>query len=152
MKDSNWLISATLNGVPCDTPSLREMDAFSPEWQNNANGWPSLVVAGTDFVAVCPTPTSIAGVTVTVVGNAPIPAQDSDFVQVSRDVFDVILGYAQVLAAFKQQGEDFLAAKGFEDDVLRAAVQQNKRLYRMGIFSDIVNRESKREELNQPRK
>jgi hypothetical protein len=151
MKASNWLVSATINGVPCDTPSLREMDAFSPEWQNNAAGWPSLVTAGPDFVAVCPTPATIAGVTVNLVANAPIPALDTDFVQVSRDIFDVILGYAQVLAALKQGGEDFVATKSFEDDFYRAAVQQNKRLSKMGLFADLVHREGKREDLNVPR-
>lgn len=150
MKASNWLVSATINGIPCDTPSLREMDAFNPEWQNTGT-WPSLVVAGTDYVAVCPTPATIAGVSVIVVGNAPIPVLDTDFVQVSRDVFDVILGYAQVLAAFKQGGEDFFSLKSFEDDFLRAAVQQNKRLFRMGLFADLVHREGKREDLNVPR-
>jgi hypothetical protein len=151
MMQSNWLVSATINGVPCDTPSLREMDAFSPEWQNNASGWPSLVVAGPDLVAVCPTPATIAGVTVTIVGSAPIPVLDSDLVQVSRDVMDVILSYAQRLAAFKQGGEDFAATKDLEDDFLRAAVQQNKRLSKMGIFSDLVHREGKRQDLNVPR-
>lgn len=151
IKASNWLVSATINGVPCDTPALREMDGFSPEWQNNAAGWPSLVVAGIDFVAVCPTPTTIAGVSMIVVGNAPIPILDTDFVQVSRDVFDVILSYAQVLAAFKQGGEDFIATKPLEDDFFRAAMQQNKRLSQMGLFADLVHREGKRQDIIVPR-
>jgi hypothetical protein len=150
IKMSNWLVSATLNGVPCDTPSLREMDAFNPEWQN-IGIWPSLVQAGMDFVAVCPTPVTIAGVSMIVVGNAPIPALDTDFVQCSRDVFDVILSYAQVLAAFKMGGEDFFSTQSLEQDFFRAAVQQNKRLFRSGLFSDLVHREGKREDLNQPR-
>jgi len=34
MKQSNWLVSATINGMPVDTPSMRELDGYSPEWEN----------------------------------------------------------------------------------------------------------------------
>jgi hypothetical protein len=151
MKASNWLVGATLNGIPVDTPSLRELDGFSPEWQNNASAWPAVVSAGMDFVGVCPIPVTISGVTVNVVGNAPIPILDGDYVQVSRDVLDVILDYAQVLAAFKQGGADFASTKGLEMNFFNFALAQNKRLSKMGLFSDMVHSEGKRQDLNQPR-
>jgi hypothetical protein len=71
MKASNWLISATLGGIPVDVPSLKEMDGWSPEWEINSAAWPSLVQAGMDFCGVCPIPATIAGVSMIVVGNAP---------------------------------------------------------------------------------
>jgi hypothetical protein len=150
MKVSNWLVSGTINGVPADTVPLKEMDGFNAEWQN-VGTWPTLVVAGMDFIAICPTPATVNGVTVTVVGNAPIPSLDTDFVQVSREVFDLILNYAQVLAAFKQGGEDFLSTKSLEDDFFRAAAQQNKRILRMGLVTDTVHVEGKRQDIAQPR-
>jgi hypothetical protein len=151
MKASNWLVSATINGVPVDTPSVREFDAWQAEWENNATAWPSLVTAGTDFFAVSPIPAQLAGVTMTVIGNAPIPILDTDFVQVSRDVMDVILDYAQVLAAFKQGGAEFSSTMDLEKNFFKMAAETNKRLWKTGIFPDLVHDEGKREDRHQPR-
>jgi hypothetical protein len=151
MKASNWLVSGTLNGLPVDTVPLREMDAFSPEWQNDTNAWPSIVQAGMDFVAVSPLPMNSSGVTLNVIGNAPIPVFDTDPVQVSRDVFDVILDYAQVLASFKMGGTDFTDTKPLEQNFYGYAVETNKRLSKMGLFADTVHLEGKRQDIAQPR-
>lgn len=150
MQQSNWLVSGLINGSPADTVPLAEMDCFNPEWQNNAV-WPTLVIAGMDFVGVCPTPISTVGVNVQLVGNAPIPLIDTDLVQVSRDVLDVVLGYAQVLAAFKQGGVDFMSTADLEKDFLRLCVAQNKRLIAMGLFGDTVHMEGRRQDVSQPR-
>lgn len=151
MQQSNWLISATINGVPVDVPSVREMDGWQPEWQNNALAWPSLVQAGMDFAGVSPVPATIAGVSVIVVGNAPIPILDNDPVQVSRDVLDVILDYAQVLASFKLGGAEFTSTMDLEKNFFNFALATNKRLMKTGIFSDTARREGKRQDENQPR-
>jgi hypothetical protein len=150
MRQSNWLLTATLNGIVVDTPSLREMDGFLPEWQNNSSAWPSLVTAGMDFLAPCPVaPTT--GVSCVVVGNAPIPVNDTDFVQVSRDVFDAILDYAQLLASFKMGGSEFTQARELEKNFFAVAMQNNKRLSNMGIFSNMLHLEGRRQDINQPR-
>ncbi len=153
MKASNWLVSGTLNGVPVDTPSVREQDAWEPEWQNNATAWPSIVQAGMDFLAPCPSASGsqVIGVSLIVVGNAPIPILDGDFVQVSRDVMDVILDYAQVLASFKQGGDEFFSTKDLEKNFFGFAVETNKRLSKMGLFPDVVHGEGKRQDREQPR-
>jgi len=151
MKASNWLVSATINGIPVDTPSVREMDGFAPEWQNNAVAWPSLVQAGMDFVAACPIAATLAGVSMILVGNAPIPILDTDFVQISRDQFDAILDYAQVLASFKMGGEEFLSTKGLEKNFFTMAAEQNKRLLKLGLFGDMAHSAGKRQDRTQPR-
>lgn len=152
MKASNWLVSGRINGLPVDTPSVFEMDGFSPEWQNNPSAWPNLVQAGIDLMAPCPTAGSTPiGVLVTLVGNAPIPVLDNDFVQVSRDVLDVILDYAQVLASFKMGGGEFQQTKDLEDNFFQFALETNKRLLKTGLFGDLVHLEGKRQDINQPR-
>jgi hypothetical protein len=153
MKASNWLVSATINGLPVDVPSVREMDAFSPEWQNSAMAWPSLVQAGMDFCAPCPVPfgSTVMGVSMIVVGNAPVPVLDADFVQVSRDAFDAILDYAQTLASFKMGGSEFASTKDLEKNFFTVAQETNKRLSAMGIFSDLVHLEGRRQDIHQPR-
>lgn len=150
MKAANWLVSATINGYPVDTPSMHEMDNYSAEWQNNAGVWPTLVQAGMDFVAPCPVALA-ATVGMTVIGNAPIPILDGDFVQVSRDVMDAILDYAQVLASFKMGGAEFVATKDLEKNFYAVAMGTNKRLKDMGLWRDVVGSEGKKQDVAEPR-
>lgn len=152
MKQSNWLIAATINGLPVDTPGVIDADGFSPEWEGDSNAWPSLVTAGMDFCAPCPTAgSSPIGVSVTLVGNAPCPNLDGEFVQVSRDVLDVILSYAQVLASFKMGGVEFKSTSTLEKDFFVLAQATNKRLAQMGIFADLIHAEGRRQDRGQPR-
>jgi hypothetical protein len=153
MKQSNWILSATINGVPCDVESVFEKDAFDPEWENNVGAWPALVTAGMDLVAPCPTASSsqVIGVTCVLVGDAPIPAADNGFVQISRDAFDVILDYAQLLAMFKVGGAEFAQCKDLELNFYRFAVSTNKRLANMGFFRDELGWQGRRQDIQQPR-
>ena len=151
MKASNWIVSGTINGLPVDLPSVTEMDGWAPEWEQDTAAWPSLVTAGMDLMAVCPLPQAITGVTAMLVGNAPVPQAAGDFVQVSRDVFDVILDYAQMLATFKVGGEEFKATMELEQNFMKAAAETNKRLWQMGIFPDVAHAEGKRQDRVQPR-
>lgn len=150
MARSNWLLSATISGLPVDTPALKDFDAFNPEWEENASAWQTLIQAGMDLVAPCP-----VGIVQTVgmilVGNAPVPSLDSDFVQVSRDVFDVILDYAQTLATFKCGGAEFASTKDLENNFLQAAVSTNKRLANMGLYRDVAGQVGQKQNLVQPR-
>lgn len=153
LKQSNWLVSATINGVPVDTPSLEGQDDYAVEWENNSSVFPAVVQAGMDYVAACPVQTgsNMVGVGVTLVGNAPVPVADGDFVQVSRDVFDVILGYAQRLSSFKLGYAEFSQTESLEVDFFRAAEATNKRLSDLGLYSDVVRSEGKRQDESQPR-
>jgi hypothetical protein len=152
MKQANWLLLATINGMPVDTPSVREKDGFSPEWQDNSAAWPSLVTAGMDLCAPCPVAGSVPmGVSCVLVGNQPVPSLDSDFVQCARDVFDVILDYAQMLAMFKEGGAEFAGAKDLEKNFFMLAMATNKRLMKMGIFGDLLHSEGKKQDEDQPR-
>jgi hypothetical protein len=152
MKQSNWLISATLNGLIVDTPSVREMDGYSAEWQDNSAAWPSLVTAGMDLCAPCPVPqTGTTGISCILVGNQPVPVLDGDYVQIGRDVFDAILDYAQCLASFKMGGAEFLQAQDLEKNFFAVCLASNKRLVKMGLFSDIAHLEGNRQNLVQPR-
>jgi hypothetical protein len=152
MVASNWLVDARLNNVPVDTPSVREMDGWSPEWEDDASAWPGVVQAGMDFCAPCPVPTTgTLGVGLTLVGNAPVPVGDGDFVQVSRDALDVILDYAQVLASFKMGGAEFTQTQDLEKNFFSFAMQTNKRLSKLGLFADTIHQEGKRQDENLPR-
>jgi hypothetical protein len=149
MRQSNWLVQANINGVPCDTPSLYEQDIYSVEWQNNASVWPAVVQVGMDFLGVCPVANCSVGVTL--VGSSPILDSTDTYVQVSRDDWDVVLNYAQRLASFKMGGKEFMDTMQFEQDFYRAAGATNKRLLDMGIFTNLLNTEGERQDREVPR-
>jgi hypothetical protein len=149
MAASNWLLSATINGIPCDTPSVREMDGYSAEWEENPDAWPSLITAGMDLCAPCPV--NSHGVSLVLIGNAPIPVLDDDFVQISRDTFDAILDEAQFLASLKQGGAEFVAAQALDKNFFTVAAETNTRLAKMGLFADMLHLEGERQNIAQPR-
>ena len=148
-----WLLSASVAGLPVDTPSYKEMDAYAQNWENTWNaGDPQIVVGGMDFVALAPF-VPVGGATVssviTVVGNAPV--NPSNPVQLSRDAVEAVLAYAQHIASFKFAGEEFVATmpllKQFED----YCAAQNRRYAALGIFRFEMLEEGNRSEELDPR-
>jgi hypothetical protein len=108
-----------------------------------------VATAGIDFVAVVPVATS--SVVVNVVGNAPLPALDNDCMSILRDHYEAILDYAQVLASFKLGGTEFAAVADLEQKFFQAAIDQNRRLSALGIFTDVLHQQGRRQNIAQPR-
>ena len=106
------------------TAALAEADKFSPTWQLVPAVPRKLLLAGQNLVASWPPP-GIAGgpftLTLDVVRNAPVPSAGGDILQISADVYDTILDYAQHLALFKQGPGELELAQGLLDRVARAA-------------------------------
>jgi hypothetical protein len=151
MIEMPWILQAFINNQPVDTPSVAGKDRYSYEWQTNSSAWPGVVVSGIDMCAVCPIPAVDTGVTLTVVGNTPQPVLDTDFLQVPRDVLDVILDYAQHIAAFKMGGSDFQATMPLYENFIRYAVETCLRLRLSGIFATDLRPAVSRQDLDAPR-
>lgn len=162
MNEMPWLTQARIDNVPCDTPSVAEMDTFSYEWQSDPDAAVVIVRGGIDLFAISPiipppnpptVPDTDVAVTLTLVGNAPIPVADGDFVQVSRDVLDLILDEAQHLAMFKTGGFDFAeSTRTLHKSFLIGALSTNARLRESGIFpTDIRQVGDSRQAAAQPR-
>lgn len=152
MQKAPWILLATLNGVAIETASVLEMDDYAIEW-DSAQQTQSVVTAGMDFLAISPVPSAppLPGATITVVGNAPVPLYDSDFVQVSRDTIDAILDYAQHLADFKMGGADFAQSKELARNFFLAAIATNSRLTELGLFRDLLLNQGLRQGEADPR-
>jgi hypothetical protein len=151
MREMPWVTQAQVNGVPCDTPAVEEADWFDNEWQSNANAQIGIVRGGIDLFAVSPTVTSLTSVLLSLVGNAPIPASDTAFIQVSRDVLDVILDEAEHLAQFKHGGAEFRDSMALHKNFIRSAVETNSRLRESGIFDEVLRPAVSRQNEAQPR-
>jgi hypothetical protein len=136
MKEMPWLTQARINNVPCDTPSVAEMDTFAYEWQSDPDAPPVIVRGGVDLFAISPTVTDDVAITLTLVANTPIPATDADFVQVSRDVLNAILDEAEHLAKFKEGGFEFAeSTRTLHKSFISTAIATNSRLRESGIFA-----------------
>lgn len=131
-----WLLSASVGSASVDTPSFKEMDAFEQNWEQRHNPEdPQIVIGGIDFVAVAPFPTSTTVSSVlTVVGNAPVPVNDSDEIQLSRDGVDAVLNYAQHTASFKMGGADFALILPLYEQFEAYCRKKNAQYAALGIF------------------
>lgn len=147
-----WILDVSfVNEVSVDTPPVISKDRYSYEWQANPNTWPGVVVAGMDLVALAPTPTGNTSVRIRVVGNAPQPVDDASEIQAPRDVIDVLLDYAQHLAAFKQGGVDFIGTISLYENLVKYAQDTSSRLAKSGIFPSDIRPQVSRQDLNEPR-
>lgn len=171
MQEMPWLTQARIDDIPVDTPSVAEMDTFAYEWQSDPLAQPAIVRGGIDLFAICPTFEATGGfggggfggggfgggssnqvsVTLSLVGNAPVPAADGDFVQVSRDVLNVIMDEAEHLAQFKHGGAEWYRASDLHKNFIKMATDTNRRLRESGIFDTTLFPPNSRQNAAQPR-
>ena len=153
MMELPWLMQGFINNVPVDTPSFYEADDYSYEWQSDTNAPTQIVRGGIDLFAispVIPASTSVA-VSLTLVANMPIPAADGNYVQVSREVLDVIIDEAEHLAQIKEAGQEFQESLALHQKFIAFAMETNRRLKESGIFPTDLRRTISKEDQADPR-
>ena len=143
MKNSNWLVKASANSAPVDTPSLQEMDDYAFGWEQSKNNIPTIVQAGVDLVSPVPGSGSII---LTVVQNAPLLDSTGTYVQVSRDEWEAVLDYAHHVAMFKQAGTEFAETYDLLKNFFTSAESVNKRLLTYGIYTDVLKTQGQRQD------
>jgi hypothetical protein len=130
-----WIMLGKVNGQAVSVDSIMATDRYMPEWDSMPTSFgPVVVIGGVDFLAA---PVG-AGIGVTVLGNAPVPVLNTDYVQVSRSDWDAVLDCAQSLACFKMGGAEFQQALELESRFVQACAAENTRLKSMGSFADIL--------------
>jgi len=141
------LLAMRVNNVPIQIDSVRGADTYNTGWQGAAPGAPQTILhAGLNKLALAPIADGGAyTLTATVVENAPIPVLDADFVQVPRDILDVMLDYAQHIAAWKQGGEEFNRTMPLFQRFLKVAAMYNSKLRELGEYQTIMADLSQRE-------
>lgn len=151
MTSQPWLMNAFYDERAVDTPPVIGKDRNSYEWQSNPSAWWGVVVGGIDLIAPSPIPTVPISLRLTVVGNAPQPTSDSDFIQAPRDVIDVLLDYSQHLAVLKQGEEGYIKSLPLLKNFLQYAEETNSRLRASGIFESDLRPTTSRQDLDLPR-
>ena len=147
-----WLSQALVNGVAVDTPALASADRFNYEWQSRATAFPGLVIGGIDLFAVSPVPVATTSVAMTVVRNAPIPANTfAAPLFLPRDALEAVMKESQHLALFKMGGQEFAESIKLHQEFITFAKQTNSRLEESGIFASDYRVISPKQEEQQPR-
>jgi hypothetical protein len=126
------LQNVTVNGMGIQLMGVLEADEFSRGWDAR-RGRPLFgLTMGTNIMALSPVANQVYGLAIDVIRKAPVPTDDADPVEVSREVLDGLLDYGQHLALFKTGGADFARSGdlldrfyrvcGVDLDHLRAAI------------------------------
>jgi len=148
------LLVVAVNGVPIWQDSVRSMDTYSVGWEAAPLGPPTMAVtAGLNLLALSPPPDSSTAynLTLTVIENAPVALVAGGCLSLSRELVDLMLDYAQHLAAFKMGGEEFVATEQLYNRFMQYAAMYSSRLGEQGEFQRILWDISQRQEDLDPR-
>jgi len=148
-----WLLECLINEAPVGIESVLERDQFDSGWESNLNTRQSVIVAGPELMslAVRPTGGTTLGLSVKIVQSAPVPSNDTDIVQVPRDVMDAIVDYAVHLSAFKMGGAEFTDTIPLFDNFRTVAKSYNQRLSNLALFDDVMRAQGQRQVEVDPR-
>jgi len=128
------LVQTQISGVSSLPSSVTDMDTYSPGWQCVTGISDTALTLGQNLLALSPVPDGQYNITCDVVRNAPIPELITDYLQLGRQDLDVVLGYAEHLAAFKMGGAEFLATIPLFDAFIKQASKYNRRLRELDDF------------------
>jgi hypothetical protein len=133
-------LNARINGVPARIDAVRSADLYQTGWEAAAPAPPfEVLTAGLNLIALNGPPDTLPySITVNVVQNAPVPVLPTDYLQVDRGVYDVVLDYAQHLAAFKSGGAEFLATMPMYQKFLWQASLAAGRIEEFGEFAKML--------------
>ena len=145
------LQNLTINGMSLPVMGVLEADEFKRGW-DRATGRPLFgLTMGTNLMAVSPVANTVYGISVDVIRKAPVPTDDADPVEVSREVLDGLLDYGQHLALFKTGGMDFVRSSELLDRFYRVCGVQLDHLRASIPNSDALNDRSQRDGAQVPR-
>lgn len=121
------VVNVEINGQSLTPESISSLDQYSPSWMTST-GTPSLVGSMRNYLALAPCPDGVYSVLLDVVRKAVVPTAGGDFIQVGREYIDIILDYAEHLAAFKSGGQEFRHTYRAAENFFNACLGYNQRL------------------------
>jgi len=143
---------ARLNNQVMSVDSVRDADFYRANWQGLAPGSPlNAFYAGLNMLALSPQPSGAGySVTVSCVGNMPLPATGNDPIQLGQDDLEAVLCYAQHLATFKSGGADFGDTYMLYEAFLRRCVLYNSKLAAQSDYKELMWARSQQERRENP--
>jgi hypothetical protein len=137
-----------INGVDSFPVSLFDLDTLRASWQNQSGLPTNLGVAGRNLIALTPTPDAVYSVTLDILRNAPVTSP----LEIGREEYEVILGYAEHLARFKEGADDIQETTPLYKNLMMLASEHNDRLRAQAKEFPSLQEPAKREERQRPRR
>jgi hypothetical protein len=152
-KQVSCIMQVQVAGVNLAIDPLVDVDAYDPNWQGNTQKTPTTIgTAGLNLAAIYPVPDTTYTFNFDLIVKAPVPVNDGDDVQLGREQVDMILDYAEHLAAFKMGGQEFLATVRHADNFLRESMAYNERLSAASRYITPDANQSVLETVSRPRR
>ena len=147
------IVQAMIESAPVPVNTVYDQDMYNPDWQDTTDAEPTIILsAGLNMVAFNPTPDAAYTITLDVISNAPIPANDAANLQLGPEELNAILGYAEHLAMFKVGGEEFQATQPLYENFIKMAQIYKERLGAMVRYTEPLAIQSLKEDLVNPRR
>lgn len=144
------LMWATLGGERMTIASLGQLDAQRPDWQRTFGAPRSLHQLSWNLFACYPVPDGAYTIEVELVKKAPIPVAEGDFIQVGREHMDRIYDYAQHVATFKLQGQEFLETSPLLEETATMALEHQAAVAGSAINYTFQARQAQADRLMRP--
>lgn len=140
------VLQAAINEIPVQVSSLEDLERFNSTYWRNVTGTPNKIGAsGYNMIAVSRVPDGIYSMTFDIARKAPIPANDGEFVQMSKEELDVILDYAEHVAVSKQGGDTLTGSMPLMNNFYRMASIRNQRMRANAAFYEALGDRAIRE-------
>lgn len=126
-KINGIVINAQINGVSLSMESIARLDSYNPNWYSSTS-IPTFIASFRNYIALSPAPNGVFSIDLDVITKAIVPTVDSDFIQIGKEYLDIILDYAEHLAAFKCGGMEFRHTYRGAENFFNAAMSYNMML------------------------
>ena len=129
-----------VNNVDQTIESVFDDDNYNPTWEQQTGAPQSISATGRNMISLGVIPdTGIYGIGIWCAVNAPVVAVPPDtfnqmFVQISPDLIDPMLDYAQHIASFKMGGVEFEGTGSKYQNFVAAIKSQNSRLNAISFY------------------
>jgi len=139
------VMNAGINNRQCMVGSVYDLDYNAPGWHNLIGIPQRVAMAGMNMLALGKIPDQQYGITLDIVQNAPVATLGADLA-LSPSVADVLIDYAEHLAAFKMGGEEFAATMPHYQRMMRLCGIEEERYAANTAFADRLKDRETREE------
>ena len=151
-RGTSAVLQAWIDGVPAIPDTVSDMDQTQPTWVQGTAAPIFPVVMGWNLMGFAPVPDDAYAIQVDLVRTVPAPTSDADSTHLPQELVEMLLAYAVHLASFKQGAAQVLATQDGYTQLVKTAQLYNERLRARGFFADVLNRQTRREEIQRPRR
>jgi hypothetical protein len=152
VKQIECINQIAINAIIIQPTTLNDLDYYNSAWQNSSGQPTEIAIIGRNLIALAPVPDSTEySIQVDVLRNIPIPSIATDYLQIGREHYDLILDYAFHLAMFKCAGVEFEGSYDMLDRFMRGSMLNNDKLRAQASQYSIMKSLSNRQEIELPR-